>query len=72
VQANVNILDQLLPEAGAFYVMDRGYLGFERLSRFDKAGSFFVMRAKSNLRPDAGIRARLIVQPASSAIRPSS
>src|SRR5271166_63303 len=46
----VNILDQLLPEAGAFYVMDRGYLDFERLARLDDAGSFFVTRAKSNLK----------------------
>src|SRR5215468_947257 len=47
---DVNILDQLLPEAGAFYVMDRGYLDFKRLARLDDAGSFFVTRAKSNLK----------------------
>src|SRR5262247_1160327 len=47
---DVNILDQLLPEAGAFYVMDRGYLDFERLARLDDAGSFFVTRGKSNLK----------------------
>lgn len=47
---DVNIMDQLLPEAGAFYVMDRGYLDFERLARLDDAGSFFVTRAKSNLK----------------------
>ena len=46
----VNILDQLLPEAGAFYVMDRGYLDFERLFRLHAAGSFFVTRGKSNLK----------------------
>ena len=46
----VNILDQLLPEAGAFYVMDRGYLDLERLFRLHAAGSFFVTRGKSNLR----------------------
>ena len=46
----VNILDQLLPEAGAFYVMDRGYLDFERLFRLHTAGSFFVTRGKSNLK----------------------
>ena len=46
----VNVLDQLLPEPGAFYVMDRGYLDFERLGRFQNAGSFFVIRAKSNLK----------------------
>ncbi len=46
----VNILDQLLPEAGAFYLMDRGFLDFERLYRFHQAGSFFVTRGKSNLK----------------------
>ena len=45
----VNILDQLLPEPGAFYIMDRGFLDFERLYRFHQAGSFFVTRGKSNL-----------------------
>ena len=47
---DVNILDQLVPEAGAFYVMDRGYVDFECLARLDDAGSFFVTRAKSNLK----------------------
>ncbi len=46
----VNIIDQLLPEPGAFYVMDRGFLDFERLYRLHTAGSFFVIRAKANLR----------------------
>jgi DDE family transposase len=46
----VNILDQLLPEPGAYYVMDRGFLDFERLYRFHEAGSFFVTRGKSNLK----------------------
>lgn len=45
----INVLDQLIPEPGAFYVMDRGYIDFERLARFNEAGSFFVIRAKSNL-----------------------
>jgi Domain of unknown function (DUF4372)/Transposase DDE domain len=44
----VNILDQLLPEAGAFYIMDRGFLDYGRLYRFHQAGSFFVTRAKAN------------------------
>jgi len=47
---DVNILDQLIPEAGAFYVFDRGYLDFERLARFDQAGAFFVTRGKRRLR----------------------
>src|SRR6202158_843589 len=46
----VNILDQLLPEPGAYYVMDRGFLDFERLHRFHQAGSFFLTRGKSNLK----------------------
>jgi hypothetical protein len=46
---DVNVLDLLLPEPGAFYVMDRGYLDFERLHRLHDAGSFFVTRATSNL-----------------------
>jgi Domain of unknown function (DUF4372)/Transposase DDE domain len=45
---DVNVLDLLLPEPGAFYVMDRAYLDFERLYRLDQAGSFFVLRARSN------------------------
>lgn len=46
----VNILDHLLPEPGAFYIMDRGFLDFERLYRFHIAGSYFVTRGKSNLK----------------------
>jgi len=47
---DVNILDQIIPEAGALYIMDRGYLDFTKLHRLHQAGSFFVMRAKANLR----------------------
>ena len=57
---DVNVLDymndirpgpeHLLPEPGAFYVMDRAYLDFARLHRFHQAGSFFVTRAKANLK----------------------
>jgi hypothetical protein len=47
---DVNVLDLLLPEPGAFYVMDRGYIDFERLHRLHEAGSFFVTRAKFNLK----------------------
>jgi hypothetical protein len=46
---DVNILDQLLPEAGAFYVMDRGYVDFERLYAFTLASAFFVVRTKRNV-----------------------
>lgn len=45
---DVNILDILLPEPGAFYIMDRGYVDFKRLFLLNQAGSFFVIRAKSN------------------------
>jgi hypothetical protein len=48
--ADVHWLDDLIFEAGAFYVMDRGYMDFARLARIVQAGSFFVTRAKSNLR----------------------
>jgi hypothetical protein len=47
---NANIFDQLIPEAGAFYIVDRGYVDFERLARFDQAGAFFVTRAKRDMR----------------------
>src|SRR6516162_1545358 len=46
---DVNVLDLLIPEPGAIYVMDRGYLDFERLHVLHQAGAFFVTRAKSNL-----------------------
>lgn len=46
----INVLDQLLPEAGAFYILDRGFTDFGRLHRFHMAGSFFVIRARSNLK----------------------
>ena len=47
---DVNILDLLSPEAGAFYIMDRGYLDFARLFTLHRARAFFVTRAKSNFR----------------------
>ena len=46
---DVNILDEFLPEAGAFYVMDRGYVDFERLFEFTLSSAFFVVRTKSNV-----------------------
>jgi len=48
-QADVCVLDDLLPEAGAFYVMDRGYLDFARLYRFVLAAAFFVTRFKAGV-----------------------
>jgi hypothetical protein len=47
---DVNVLDLLLPEPGAFYVMDRGYIDFDRLYQLHEAKCFFVTRAKSNLK----------------------
>jgi len=47
---DVNALDWIVFEAGAFYVIDRGYLDFTRLARIDHARAFFVTRAKSKLR----------------------
>jgi hypothetical protein len=46
---DVNILDEILPEAGAIYVMDRGYIDFERLYVFTLSSAFFVVRTKSNI-----------------------
>lgn len=45
---DVNVLDILIPEPGAFYIMDRGYVDFKRLYTMHKAGAFFLIRAKSN------------------------
>ena len=47
---DVNILDQLVWEAGSFYIMDRGYLDFTRWHRLHQCGAFFVTRAKQNFR----------------------
>jgi hypothetical protein len=46
---DVKILDEIMPEAGAFYVMDRGYVDFERLFVFTLSSAFFVVRTKSNV-----------------------
>ena len=46
---DVNALDEILPEAGAFYVMDRGYVDFQRLYIFTLSAAFFVVRTKSNV-----------------------
>jgi len=46
---DVNILDEIIPEPGAFYVMDRGYIDFERLYVFTLSAAFFVVRTKENV-----------------------
>ena len=48
-QADVQILDELIIEPGAFYVMDRGYIDFQRLFRFVMASAFFVTRTKAGI-----------------------
>ncbi|MFC1733534.1 IS4 family transposase [candidate division KSB1 bacterium] len=47
---DVNILDVLIPEPGAFYIMDRGYLDFKRLNRIRKQLGYFIIRAKKNMK----------------------
>ena len=56
------MLDQIVPVAGAFYVMDKGYVDFARLHRLHAAGAFFVTRAKRKM--DYSVRQRLEVPPA--------
>jgi hypothetical protein len=46
---DVKILDEILPEAGSFYLMDRGYLDFQRLHAFHRCGAFFVTRTKAGV-----------------------
>jgi hypothetical protein len=46
---DVNILDEFIPEAGSFYVMDRGYIDFQRLFVFTLCSAFFVIRTKENI-----------------------
>src|SRR3989449_9140279 len=46
---DVNMLDEIMPEAGAFYVMDRAYIDFERLFVFTLCSAFFVVRTKENV-----------------------
>ena len=46
---DVHALDLLLPEPGAIYVIDRGYVDFTRLHAIHRAGAFFVTRTKSNM-----------------------
>jgi hypothetical protein len=46
---DVNVLDEFIPETGSFYVMDRGYIDFERLYRFTLCSAFFVVRSKENV-----------------------
>jgi IS4 transposase len=56
-------LDQIVPQAGAFYVMDKGYIDFLRLHRVHCAGAFFITRARKDM--DFGVRERLAIDAAS-------
>ncbi|NQT96786.1 MAG: IS4 family transposase [Candidatus Marinimicrobia bacterium] len=47
---DVNILDVLIPEPGSYYIMDRGYLDFERLYHLNQDKAFFIIRAKKNIK----------------------
>ena len=70
-KGDVTVLDELPLEPGAFYVMDRGYVDFERLYRFVLAGAFFVTRAKTNIQssrlesrpvePGTGVRSDQVI-----------
>jgi len=81
---DVNLLDHLLLEAGAFYLLDRGYVDFARLDRFTQTGAFFVTRARRNLQfsrrgsrpvdPSTGIRSDQTIRllgPKTSGLYPS-
>jgi hypothetical protein len=70
-QADVRVLDELIPEPGSFYVIDRGYLDFQRLYHFVLSAAFFVTRTKVGVKlnrlesrpvpPDTGVRSDQIV-----------
>ncbi len=59
--ADVTLLDQIVFQAGAFYVMDRGYIDFARFYRIHLTGAFFITRAKRRM--DCRVRRRLKVKP---------
>jgi Transposase DDE domain/Domain of unknown function (DUF4372) len=59
--ADLLVLDHIVPLAGAFYAIDKGYIDFTRLYRFHLAGAFFITRAKRDM--DFGVRERLTVIP---------
>ena len=67
---DVNVLDYLVPEPGAFYIMDRAYIDFERLARLNDAGSLFVTAPSRTSEHSAAIRAPSTEARGSSATRP--
>ena len=68
---DVNVLDILLPEPGAFYIMDRGYVDFERLFTLNKAGAFFVIEPSETRCISDDIRKQLTNRKVSDATRRS-
>lgn len=60
---DIHALDLLLPEPGAIYVMDRGYVDFSRLHSLHRAGSFFVTRAQRTWMPIGSILERSTAPP---------
>jgi len=67
---DVNMLDEILPEAGAFYVMDRGCVDFERLFLLTLSSAFFVVHTKSKVLLSGATRIRWTRAPASARTRP--
>jgi hypothetical protein len=59
--SDVSMLDQIVFQAGAFYVMDRGYVDFARFYRIHLVGAFFITRTKRRM--DCRVRSRLEVEP---------
>ena len=57
--SDLPFLDHIVPQAGAFYAFDKGYIDFTRLYRFHLAGAFFITRAKRDM--DFGVRKRLAI-----------
>ena len=55
---DINILDLLIPTPGAFYIMDRAYLDFDRLYHLHQERAFFITRAKSNFQSQASLFTR--------------
>ena len=68
---DVNVLDLLVPEPGAIYIMDRAYVDFRRLHALHQAGACFLTRAKQTPAPGTSIPLRPTAPPASSPTRPS-
>ena len=67
---DIHILDILIVQPGAFYIMDRAYLDFKRLFQINQQGAYFVLRAKENLQFKDSIHKKSIEVPDCAAIKP--